>query len=100
MRNAVISSNKKNTEGRYHRYRKKKWTNAQCERMAAFNDALWSEYLTRPRLPEGAVNLIIGDSLVSVLTRIQSLEKLEMMKRHAVNLMMGFNDVSQANRGK
>ena len=102
----MIASYKKNTEGRYHRHRR------DC-----FDDASWAEYYTQPRIPEGAVHLIVGDSLIRVLTRIQShwktgvlsfsgaatpqilasLEMVGMAKMYTVTLMMGTNDVS---RGK
>ena len=48
------------------------WMTAQWARSDCFHDAAWAEYFTQPRIPEGAVNLIIGDSLIRVLTRIQS----------------------------
>ena len=37
----------------------------------AFHEASWVDYLTKPRIPEGAVHLIIGDNLVRVLTRVR-----------------------------
>ena len=66
-------------------------------------------------MPEGAVHLIIGDSLLRVLTRIQShwqtgilsfagaatpqifatLELLGMARVYTVTLMIGTNDVSR-----
>ena len=84
------------------------WTAAQRERSDAFHNAAWAEYFTQPRIPEGAVHLIIGDSLIRVLTRIQShwqvgvlsfsgaatpqmlasLEMLDMVKMYTVTLMM------------
>ena len=72
IRSVVISSYKKNTEGRYHRHNRMDWITAQRVRRDCFHDAAWVEYLTQPRVPEGAVHLIIGDSLLRVLTRIQS----------------------------
>ena len=72
VRSVVISSYKKNTEGRYHRHNRVDWSAAQRDRRDCFHDAAWVEYLTQPRVPEGAVHLIIGDSLLRVLTRIQS----------------------------
>ena len=63
VRSVVISSYKKNTEKRYHRHNRLDWNAEQ---------KAWVEYLAPPRVPEGAVHLIIGDSLVRVLTRIQS----------------------------
>ena len=72
VRSVVISSYKKNTEGRYHRHNRMDWSTAQRDRRDCFHDAAWVEYLTQPRVPEGAVHLIIGDSLLRVLTRIQS----------------------------
>ena len=72
IRSVVISSYKKNTEGRYHRHNCVDWSTAQRVRTDCFHDAAWMEYFTQPRVPEGAVHLIIGDSLLRVLTRIQS----------------------------
>ena len=72
IRSVVISSYKKNTEGRYHRHNRMYWSTAQRFRRDCFHDAAWVEYLTQPRVPEGAVHLIAGDSLLRVLTRIQS----------------------------
>ena len=117
VRSVVISSYKKNTEGRYHRHNRMDWSTAHRDRRDCFHDAAWVEYLTQPRVPEGAVHLIIGDSLLRVLTRIQShwqtgilsfagaatpqmlatLEMLGMARVYSVTLMIGTNDVS---RGK
>ena len=72
VRSVVISSYKKNTEGGYHRHNRMDWSTAHRDRRDCFHDAAWVEYLTQPRLPEAAVHLIIGDSLLRVLTRIQS----------------------------
>ena len=72
IRSVMISSYKKNTEGRYHRHNRLDWSTAQSARRDCFHDAAWVEYLTQPRVPEGANHLIIGDSLLRVLTRIQS----------------------------
>ena len=72
VRSVVIASYKKNTEGRYHRHNRMDWNAAQRARRDCFHDASWAEYFTQPRIPEGAVHLIVGDSLVRVLTRIQS----------------------------
>ena len=72
IRSVVISSYKKNTEGRYHRHNRMDWSTAQRVRRDCFHDAAWVEYLTQPHVPEGAVHLIVGDSLLRVLTRIQS----------------------------
>ena len=72
-------------------------------------------YLAKPRTPEDAVHLKIGDSLVRVLTRVKahwqvgvlsfpgaampqllaSLEMLEVRKIHTVTILMGTNDVSR-----
>ena len=115
IRNVVISSYKKNTEGRYHRHNRMDWSTAQRVRRDCFHDAAWVEYLTQPRVPEGAVHLIIGDSLLRVLARIQShwqtgilsfagaampqilasLEMLGMARVYTVTLMIGTNDVSR-----
>ena len=69
VRNVVIASYKKNTEGNYHRHNRLDWSAEQGARRDCFHDAAWVEYLAPPRVPEGAVHLIIGDSLVRVLTR-------------------------------
>ena len=89
-------------------------------RRDCFHDASWAEYYAQPRIPEGAVHLIIGDSLIPVLTRIQShwqtgvfsffgattpqllasLEMLDMVKMYPVTLMMGTNDVSRGESRK
>ena len=65
-------SYKKNTDDAYHRHNRMDWTTAQRARIECFHDAACAEYFTQPRIPEGAVHLFIGDSLVGVLTRIQS----------------------------
>ena len=67
-----LELHKKNTEGRYHRHRREVWTAIQCEGRDDFNDASCAEHFTQPRLPEGTVHLIIGDSLVRVLAKIQA----------------------------
>ena len=115
VRSVVIASYKKNTEGRYHRRNCMDWNAAQRARRDCFHDASWAKYYTQPRIPEGAVHLIVGDSLVRVLTRIQShwqtgvlsfsgaatpqmlasLEMVGMAKMYTVTLMMGTNDVSR-----
>ena len=111
----MIASYKKNTEGRYHRHNRMDWNVAQRARRACFHDASWAEYYTQPQIPEGAVHLIVGDSLIRALTRIQShwqtgvlsfsgaatpqmlasLEMVGMAKMYTVTLMMGTNDVSR-----
>ena len=111
----MIASYKKNTEGRYHRHNRMDWNAAQRARRDCLHDASWVEYYTPPRIPEGAVHLIVGDSLIRVLTRIQShwqtgvlsfsgaatpqmlasLEMVGMAKMYTVTLMMGTNDVSR-----
>ena len=115
IRSVVISNYKKNSEGRYHRHDGMDWSTAQRVRRDCFHDAAWVEYLTQPRVPEGAVHLIIGDSLLRVRTRIQShwqtgilsfagaampqilasLEMLGMARVYTVTLMIGTNDVSR-----
>ena len=120
VRSVVISSYKKNTEDRYHRHNRMDWITAQRDRRDCFHDAAWVEYLTQPRVPEGAVQLIIGDSLLRVLTRIQShwqtgilsfagaatpqmlatLEMLGMARVYTVTLMVGTNDVSRGEARK
>ena len=72
MKSVVISSYKKNTDGVYHRHSREDWTAAQRERRDAFHDAAWAVYFVQPRIPEGTIHLIIGYSLVRVLTRIQA----------------------------
>ena len=120
IRSVVISSYKKNTEGRYHRQNRMDWSTAQRVRRDCFHDAAWAEYHTQPRVPEGAVHLIIGDSLLRVLTRIQShwqtgilsfavaampqilasLEMLGMARVYTVTLMVGTNDASRGESRK
>ena len=107
-------------DGAYHRHNRMDWTAAQRARRDCFHDAAWAEYFTQPRIPDGAVHLIIGDSLIRVLTRIQShwqvgvlsfsgaatpqmlasLEMLDMVKMYTVTLMMGTNDVSRGESRK
>ena len=90
------------------------------ERRDAFHDAAWTEYFVQARIPECTVHLIIVDSLVQVLTRIQahwqvgvlsfsgaampqilaSLEMLEMGKMYTVIVMMGTIDVSRGESRK
>ena len=67
VRSVVIASFKKNMEGRYHRPNRMDWNAAQRARRDFFHDAAWVEYYTQPRIPEGAVHLIVGDSLVRSL---------------------------------
>ena len=120
VRSVMISSYKKNTEKRYHRNNRLDWNAEQKARRDCFHDAAWVEYLAPPRVPEGAVHLIIGDSLLRVLTRIQShwqtvvlsfagaatpqilatLEMLGMTKVYTVTLMIGTNDVSRGEARK
>ena len=96
------------------------WSTAQRVRRDCFHDAAWVEYLTQPRVPEGAVHLIVGDSLLRLLTRIQShwqtgilsfagaatsqmlatLEMLGMARVYTVTLMIGTNDVSRGESRK
>ena len=120
VRSVVISSYKKNTEGRYHRHNRLDWSAEQKARRDCFHDAAWVQYLAPPRVPEGAVHLIVGDSLVRVLTRIRShwqtgilsfagaatpqmlatLDMLGMTKVYTVTLMVGTNDVSRGEARK
>ena len=120
VRSVVIASYNKNTDGRYHRHNQMDWNTAQRARRDCFHDASWAEYYTQPRIPEGVVHLIIGDSLIRALTRIQShwqtgvlrfsgaatpqilasLEMLGMVKIYTVTLMMGTNDVSRGESRK
>ena len=96
------------------------WNTAQRARRDCFLEAAWAEYYAQPRIPEGAVHLIIGDNLIRVLTRIQShwqtgvlsfsgaaiphmlasLDMLDMAKMYMVTLMMGTNDVSRGESRK
>ena len=116
VRSVVISSYKKNTDGVYHRHNREDWTAAQREK----SDAFHAECFAQPSIPKGTVHLIIGDSLVRVLTRIQanwhvdiliisgaampqmlaSLELHGMGKINTVTLMMGTNDVSRGESRK
>ena len=92
----------------------------QRVRRDCFHDAAWVEYYTQPRVPEGTVHLIIGGSLLRVLTRIQSpwqtgilsfagaampqilasLEMLGMARLYTVFLTIGTNDVSRGESRK
>ena len=72
VRSVTIASYKKNKDGAYHRHNRMDWTAAQRARRDCFHDAAWAENFTQPRIPDGAVHLIIGDSLIRVLTRIQA----------------------------
>ena len=120
VRGVVIASYKRNTDGRYHRHNRMDWTTAQRARRGCFHDAFWAEYYAQPRIPEGAVHLILENSLIRVLTRIQShwqtgvlsfsgaatpqmlasLEMLDMVKMYTVTLMMRTNDVSRGESRK
>ena len=120
VRSVVIASYKNNTDGRYHRHNRMDWTTEQRARRDCFHDASWAEYYAQPRIPEGAIHLIIEDSLIRVLTRIQShwqtgvlsfsgaatpqilasLEMLDMVKMYTVTLMMGTNDVCRGESRK
>ena len=64
MSSVIIASYKKNTDGAYHRHNQMGWTAAQRARRDDFHDGSWAEYFTQPRIPEGAVHLIIEDSLI------------------------------------
>ena len=72
VRSVVIASYKRNTDGRYHRHNRMDWNAALRARRDCFHDASWAEYYAQPQIPEDAVHLIVGNSLVRVLTRIQS----------------------------
>ena len=120
LKSVVISLYKKNTDDRYHRHNREDWTAGQQERSDTFHDATWAEYFVRPRKPEGTIHLILGDSVVRVLTRIRahwqvgilsfsgaampqllaSVQTLEMGKIYTVTLMMGTNDVSRGEARK
>ena len=116
VRSVTLASYKKKKDGAYHRHNRMDWTAAQRARRGCFH----AEYFTQPRIPDGAVHLIIGDSLIRVLTRIQShwqvgvlsfsgaatpqmlasLDMLDMAKMYTVTLMMGTNDVSRGESRK
>ena len=121
VRNVMIASYKKKTDSRYHRHNGMDWNAAQWARSDCFHDAAWAEYYTQPRIAEGAVHLIVGDSLIRVLTRIQShwqtgilsfsraampqqmlasLEMLGMARMYTVTLMTGTNDLSRGESRK
>ena len=120
VRSLTIASYKKNKDGAYHRHNRMDWTATQRDRRDCFHDAAWAEYFTQPRIPDGAVHLIIGDSLIQALTRIQShwqvgvlsfsgaatpqilafLEMVYMVKKYAATLMMGTNDVPRGESRK
>ena len=96
------------------------WKAAQRARRDAFHDASRAEYFTQPRIPKHAFHLIIGDSLIRVLTPIHahwqvgilsssgaaktqmlaSLEMLDMTKIYTVTLLLGTNDVSRGEQRK
>ena len=59
VRSVVIASYKNNTDGRYHRHNRMDWTTEQRARRDCFHDASWAEYYAQPRIPEGAIHLII-----------------------------------------
>ena len=44
VRNVVIASYKKNTEGKYHRQNRMDWNATQRARRDCFHDASWAEY--------------------------------------------------------
>ena len=67
MRSVVISSYKKNVDGRYHRHNREDWTAAPRERRDAFHDATCAEYFVQPRLTEGTIHLIFCVSIVFVV---------------------------------
>ena len=120
VRNVVIENYKKNTDDRYHRHNRMDWNEAQRARRACFHNASWAAYYTQPQIPEGAVHLIVGHSLIRVLTRIQShwqtgvlsfsgaatpqmlasLEMLGIARMYTVTLMMGTNDISRGESRK
>ena len=120
VRNVVIASYKKNTEGRYHRHNCMDWNAAQRASRDCFHYATWVEYHTQPRVPEGTVHLIIGDSLLHALAWVQShwqtgilsfsgaatpqivasLEMLGISRVYTVTLMIGTNDLSRAESRK
>ena len=60
LRIVIIASFKKNTDGRYHMHNRIDWTTVQRARRDCFHDESWAEYFAQPRIPEGAVHLIIG----------------------------------------
>ena len=68
----MFSNYKKNTDGANHRPHTEHWTAVQRERRDAFNDASWVENFKQPRIADGTVYIIIGDSPIRVLTRTQA----------------------------
>ena len=72
VRSVIIASYKKNKDSAYHRHNQMHWMAAQRARRDCFHDAASAEYFTQPKIPEGVVQMIIGDSLIRVVTRIQS----------------------------
>ena len=61
VRSVTIASYKKNKDGACHRHNRIDWPAAQRARRDFFHDAAWAEYFTQPRIPVGAVHLIIGE---------------------------------------
>ena len=72
VRSVTIASYKKNKDGACHRHNRTDWMAAQRALRDCLHEAAWAEYFTQPRIQDGAVHLIIGDSLIQVLTQIQS----------------------------
>ena len=64
LKNQFLKQIHQITTGRYHRHNRMDWNVAQRARRDCFHDASWVEYYTQPRVPEGTVHLIIGDSLL------------------------------------
>ena len=67
MRGAIIYNYKKEVNARYRRHTREDWTSAQWE--SSIPRCGLGGLSTKPRILEGAVNLIIEDSLVRVLNR-------------------------------
>ena len=68
VRNVVIASSQKNTDGRYHKHNRMDWNAAQRARRDCFHDASWAEYYTQPQIPEGAVHLIMRNGCTSPIS--------------------------------
>ena len=52
---AIVSNYKKDVNARYHLQSNQYWTSAQRETRSAFHSAVLVEYLTKSRIPEGAI---------------------------------------------
>ena len=107
VRSVVIARYKKNTDGGYHRHDRMDWNAAQRARRDCFHDASWAEYYTQPRIPDGAVHLIVhwqsgvlSFSGAATPQMLASLEMLGMASIYPVTLIIGTNDVSRGESRK